>query len=52
MTNTNETNEYAYSQDTEHGIPEDFDRCVACGERPWGFGYCGEECQQCAADTI
>jgi hypothetical protein len=25
--------------------------CVTCGERPWGFGYCGEECETCANKT-
>lgn len=23
--------------------------CVECGTRPWGFGYCGELCRECAA---
>lgn len=23
--------------------------CVTCGSAPWGFGYCGEECEECAA---
>lgn len=25
------------------------DLCVNCHERPWGYGYCGDECQECAA---
>lgn len=24
--------------------------CVACGVRPWGHGYCGELCRECAAE--
>lgn len=26
-------------------------RCVTCGKEPWGFGYCGEECEECAAKS-
>ena len=26
-------------------------KCIGCGKRPWGFGYCGEECKQCAAEA-
>jgi hypothetical protein len=22
--------------------------CVECGVRPWGHGYCGEQCKECA----
>lgn len=25
--------------------------CVSCGERPWGYGYCGEECEECAHEN-
>lgn len=32
--------------------PEDFGMCVNCGVRPWGFGYCGEECRQCGAESV
>lgn len=53
MTTTEATmNEYEYEMDTEHGIPDDFDMCVNCGVRPWGFGYCGEECRQCGAESV
>lgn len=27
---------------------DDNPKCVTCGKRPWGFGYCGEECKVCA----
>lgn len=22
--------------------------CISCGDRPWGWGYCGEYCKVCA----
>lgn len=23
-------------------------KCISCGDRPWGHGYCGEYCKVCA----
>lgn len=31
---------------------DDTELCVSCGTRPWGFGYCGEECRQCGAESV
>lgn len=28
---------------------EPFEMCVTCGVKPWGHGYCGEQCEKCAA---
>lgn len=30
---------------------EEVPMCATCGERPWGFGYCGEECSVCADES-